>query len=98
MEDILKLADKVSQRLAHLAESSAVIAKPVSVGGRHVVPLCELSLAFGSGGGIGEGEGPDPGAGKNEGKGGAAGGAAKATPVALLIIDEDGVRLQGLGA
>ena len=98
MEDILRLAEKVSQRLGRLAESSAVITEPVSFGGRYVVPLCELSLGFGSGGGIGEGEGPDSRSGKSQGEGGGAGGAAKATPVALLIIDEEGVRLQGLGA
>ena len=98
MDDIVRLAEKVSQRLSRLAESSAVITEPVSIGGRHVVPLCELSLAFGSAGGVGEGESADPGSGTNEGKGGGAGGAAKATPVALIVIDEQGIRLQGLGA
>jgi uncharacterized spore protein YtfJ len=98
MEAIEKLAEKASQRLTRLAQSSAVATEPISVGGRHVLPLCELSIAFGGGGGQGEAENDEHGAGAGQGKGGAAAGAAKAVPVALLIIDEQGARIETLGA
>jgi DegV family protein with EDD domain len=82
----------VSERLTKLARGNAVVAKPLSVGDRHIVPLCELSLAVAGGGGSGESleEGPESGS----GTGGGAGGAAKANPVAILVVDgkeyEDG--------
>lgn len=98
MEDIKQLAGKITEQLTRLAKSSAVMSKPISSGERHLVPLCELSLAFGSGGGTGEAKGDDAGAGSAKGKGGGAAGGAKATPVAVLIVDEQGVRIQTLDA
>jgi uncharacterized spore protein YtfJ len=97
MEQIRELAGKTSEYLARLAKGSSVMSKPISAGDRHLVPLCELSLAFGSGGGIGEAQGDDAGAGAGKGEGGGAAGAAKATPVAVLIIDEQGAHIQALG-
>ncbi|MBN1611518.1 MAG: hypothetical protein JW940_33095 [Polyangiaceae bacterium] len=96
MEDIRQLAGKITERLTALARSSAVMSKPISAGERHLVPLCELSVAFGSGGGGGEAQGDDAGTGAAKGIGGGAAGAAKATPVAVLIVDEQGVRIQAL--
>lgn len=98
MEAIEALAQKVTQRLGELAARSAVVSEPIAVAGRYVIPLCELSLAVGSGGGVGQGDGEEPGGAPNRGQGGGAGGAAKTTPVALLIIDENGARLEALGA
>ena len=98
MEDIKQLANKITEQLTSLARGSAVMSKPISAGDRHLVPLCELSLAFGSGGGTGEAKGDDAGTGAARGTGGGAAGAAKATPVAVLIVDEQGVRIQALDA
>jgi uncharacterized spore protein YtfJ len=97
MEPIKQLAGKTTEYLTHLAKSGAVMSKPISAGDRHLVPLCELVLAFGSGGGTGEAQGDDAGAGAAKGEGGGAAGAAKTTPVAVLIIDEQGARIQALG-
>ena len=96
MDAIKELADQASQRLIRLAQTSAVVTDPISVGGRHVLPLCELSIAFGSAGGTGEGE--SNAGGPNQGQGGGAAGGAKAVPVALLVIDENGARLETLNA
>jgi uncharacterized spore protein YtfJ len=97
MDAIKKLADQASQRLIRLAQTSAVVTDPISVAGRHVLPLCELSIAFGSAGGTGEGESNESG-GPNQGRGGGAAGGAKAVPIALLVIDENGARLETLNA
>ena len=95
MEKIKDLFMSVSERLTQLARGNAVVAKPLSVGERYIVPLCELSLAVGGGGGSGESleEGPESGS----GTGGMAGGTAKANPVAILVVDGDGVRLEKVG-
>ena len=47
------LAIFTGQVAAALAAGNAVVSKSISVGGRHVIPLCELCLAFGAGGGRG---------------------------------------------
>ena len=93
MDKINELFLAVSERLAGLARGNAVVAKPLSVGDRHIVPLCELSLAFGGGGGEGTDSGPEAGG----GTGGFSGGAAKASPVAILVVDSGKVRLERVG-
>ena len=92
MEQMKTLIGMLSERLKEVAAANAVVAKPVSVGDRHVVPLCELGLSFGGGGGGGEGrakEGPG-----GTGTAAAAGGGAKATPVAVLVVEGSRVRLE----
>lgn len=95
MEHVKELIAILAERLRRLAASNAVVAKPISVGEQHVVPLCELGLSFGGGGGGGEG-GAEGGAG-GTGSGAAAGGGAKVSPVAVLIVEGDEVRLEKVG-
>ena len=97
MKHVKDLFSAVSQRLDRLARGNAVVAKPISVGERHVIPLCELSVGFGGGGGIGEGEDESTGEGPMAGVGGGAGGGAKASPVAVLVIENGKVRIEQLG-
>ena len=93
MEDVGKLLSQVSERLENMAKSNAVVARKISVGDRHVLPLCELAMGFGGAGG--RGEALEQGA--NQGQGGAAGGAAKAAPVAVIIVEGGRVRVESLG-
>jgi uncharacterized spore protein YtfJ len=97
MEKIKSLFAALGKHLDNLARWSSVVAKPISVGDRHVVPLVELSLAYGGGGGQGEGPPPEPGKPAPSGTGGGAGGAAKACPVAVLVIEGGKARLEKIG-
>ncbi len=97
MKHVKELFAAVSKRVAGLARSNAVVAKPISVGERHIIPLCELSVGFGGGGGVGEGEPLKPGDEPIAGIGGGAGGGAKASPVAVLVIENGKVRVEQLG-
>jgi len=97
MKDFKEIFAAVSDRVAGLAKSNAVVAKPISVGDRHILPLCELTVGFGGGGGIGEGEPTKPGEDLVSGAGGGAGGAAKASPVAVLVIENGKVHIEHLG-
>ncbi len=98
MEMVKDLLETVRGRLVKMAESNAVVGQPISVGDRHIIPLIELKAGFGGGGGVGEGEGhkgrkhghPE------RGEGGGAGAGTKVTPVALLVIDGDEVRVERL--
>ncbi len=96
MEFVKDILTDLNKNLAKLAEDNAVVGKAVSVGDRHVVPLCEITLAFGGGAGTGEGsleERIKPSGARGQG----AGGAAKTKPVAVLVIDGTKVRLEPLG-
>ena len=97
MKHIKDIFAAVSDRVTSLAKGNAVVAKPISVGDRHVIPLCELTVGFGGGGGQGEGEPLKPGDQPMSGVGGGAGGGAKAAPVAVLVIEDGKVRVEPLG-
>jgi uncharacterized spore protein YtfJ len=91
MDQIKNMLSLLSDKLRQVAHGNAVVAKPISMGERHVVPLVELSLALGGGGGEGEEES------SGRGTGGGAGGGVKATPVAVLVVDHGKARLEVLG-
>ncbi|TNF30256.1 MAG: hypothetical protein EP329_14005 [Deltaproteobacteria bacterium] len=93
-QQVKALFGTVTERLKLLTRRNAVVSKPVSVGDRHIITLCELRLGFGAGGG--QGEGDDGSASVGKGTGGAAGGMARATPVAVLVIDNGKARLETL--
>ena len=97
MEHVKELLEALDKALNRLARKNAVLAKPLSVEGHHLVTLCELSLGFGGGGGKGEGD-VDTAKGKGiaVGTGGGAGGGARAAPVAVLVVTGKTVRLQQL--
>lgn len=102
------LPDKIGQtintvlsRLDNLLDAGrpdAVFAAPVTVDGRTVIGAAEMILAAGAGGG---GGGGGPQAEENRlaevegfGAGAAGGGTTLARPVAVVIIEPDGVRVE----
>ena len=87
--------EAVASRLKAMTLRNAVVAKPISVGNRHVLTLCELSIGYGGIGGSGEGQ--EDGEGRGQGTGGGAGGRARACPVAVLVVEDGKVRLEHLG-
>jgi uncharacterized spore protein YtfJ len=96
MKEVKNVIAMIGERLKKMAQSNAVVSAPISFGDRHVLPLCELSLGFGGGGGAGE----DPGSGEQsggQGTGGGTAGSAKATPVAVIVVDGQDVRIEPLG-
>ncbi len=95
MKTVNELFKQMNERLDGLVQANSVVARTISAGDRHVIPLCELGLGFGAGGGEGEGEGEGEG---GKGTGGGAGGGAKATPVAVIVIDGGKVRVEALGS
>ena len=95
MEHVKDLVTLLSERLKKAAAANAVVAKPVSVGDRHIVPLCELALSFGGGGGDGQGRGK--GRESGSGAGAFAGGGAKASPIAVVVVEGGKARLEPIG-
>lgn len=97
MEHVKQLFMTMGKHLETLARSSAIVAKPISIESRHVIPLCELSLIYGGGGGEGESTSEEKNTLVQRGTGGGAGGGAKVQPVAILVIDGNTVRLEKIG-
>lgn len=82
------LLQAVSKELGSIFSSKTVIGEPIELHGRTIVPL----VAVGFGTGLGAGKGAD--AKKGEGNGSALGLGGGVRPVALLISDASGVRIE----
>ena len=93
MEHVKKLLDAVRARLPAGAMKDSVASRPFSVADRHVLVLSEFSIGFGAGGGSGESEEKR----SARGTGGGGGGGAKASPIAVLVVEQGKVRLEKIG-
>lgn len=90
-----QLFELISSTLEGLPSANSVVAKPISDGSRHVVPLCELRL--GLGGAVAQGEGDaDSKQGRGQGTGGGGGGGVRARPTAVVIVEDGRVRIASL--
>jgi uncharacterized spore protein YtfJ len=67
--------------------SKTVVGDPITIGETTIIPLISVGFGFGGAGG-GTGESKD----KGEGFGGGAGGGVR--PIAIIIIDKDGARIE----
>ena len=98
MEDIEKLVASSMGEIEKLLSTRAVVGDPITVEGNTIIPLMSIGFAFGAGGGSGKGSGKgekgSSGEGTGEGIGEGTGGGGGIKPVALIIIDKNGVRLE----
>lgn len=88
MEDIEKLFDKAVAEIERMLNTKTVVGEPITVEGNTLIPLINVGFGFGVGGG----QGTDPQ--KGTGHGGGTGGGGGVKPVALIIINADGVRVE----
>ncbi|HEY5633838.1 MAG TPA: spore germination protein GerW family protein [Burkholderiaceae bacterium] len=88
MKDIDDMFAKAVGEIERMLNTKTVVGEPIAVEGNTLIPL--ISVGFGFGAGAGEGNDPKKGAGSGGGTG--AGGGVK--PVALVIINKDGVRVE----
>lgn len=86
MTDIDTLLKQSVGQLDNLLKAQNVIGEPSTHGGVTVIPLVSFGFGFGAGGGTGK-----------EAEGGAGtGGGGGIRPVAVIIIDEEGTRIQSI--
>ena len=88
MEDVENLFNKAVSEIERMLNTKTVVGEPITVEGNTLIPL--ISAGFGFGVGIGKGTEPS----KGSGQGGGTGGGGGVKPVALIIINEDGVRVE----
>jgi len=83
LTDILKA---ITEEMQKSLSPKTAVGEPVTVEGRTVVPLMSVGMGFGAGSGLGRESSP----------GSAGGGGIGIKPVAVVIIDEQGVRVDRL--
>jgi len=90
MEMVENLTKTTLQEIEKVLTTRTVVGEPLSVEGRTLVPLISIGFGFGVGGGSGRGESRQ----KGEGEGGGTGGGAWLRPIAVVIVDKDGARIE----
>jgi uncharacterized spore protein YtfJ len=88
MQDIETLFDKNAGEIERLLSSKTVVGEPIKIEGNTLIPLVNVGFGFGVGGG----EGTEPK--KSTGHGGGTGGGGGVKPVALVVVNEGGVRVE----
>jgi len=90
LEDVEKLLRTTADELEKMLSSKTVIGEPVIIGDVTLIPLRSAGFWFGTAGGGGKGGEKIRG----EGQAASTSGAGGVRPVAVLILDKNGVRLE----
>ena len=88
MQNIDSLFDKSVNEIERMLSTKTVVGEPIKVESHTLIPLVNVGFGFGVGGG--EGSDPD----KGLGSGGGTGGGGGVKPVALVVVSDDGVRVE----
>ncbi len=88
MQNIENLFDKAVAEIERMINSKTVVGEPMAIEGNTLIPLINVGFGFGVGGG----EGSDQQ--KGTGHGGGTGGGGGVKPVALVVVNDDGVRVE----
>ena len=90
MDDIEKLVKTTLGEIEKVLDSKTVVGEPITIEGTTLIPLMSVGFGFAAGGGSGKGETKEATEGGGSGSGGGAGG----RPIAIIVIDKDGVRIE----
>lgn len=88
MEDIKQLFEKAVSEIERILNTKTVVGDPITIEGHTLIPLISVGFGFG----VGSGQGSEPT--KSTGHGGGTGGGGGVKPIALVIINKDGVRVE----
>jgi uncharacterized spore protein YtfJ len=90
MEDVERLLKAAIGEIERVLSSKTVVGDPITIEGTTIIPLVNIGFGFGAGGGAGRAPKDKQG----EGSGGITGGGGGIKPVAIVVINEKGVRLE----
>ena len=90
MEIVENLTKTTLEGIEKVLTTRTVIGEPIAIEGATLIPLISVGFGFGAGGGSGRGETKQ----KGEGAGGGTGGGAWVKPIAVVIVDKEGVRIE----
>jgi uncharacterized spore protein YtfJ len=92
MEDIETIVKTTMGEIEKMLNTKTVVGDPVVVDGTTLIPLISVGFAFGAGAGSGKMSQKQ----QQEGSGGGTGGGAGIKPVAVIVIDKNGVRIEAI--
>ena len=90
MEIVESLVKATLGEIEKVLSTRTVVGEPITAEGATLIPLISVGFGFGAGGGQGKGEAKQRG----EGIGGGTGGGAWVKPIAVVIVDKTGVRIE----
>lgn len=93
-ESVESLVKTTLGEIEKVLGSKTVVGEPLNVGESTIIPLISVGFGFGGGGGTGKGEGKTKGESSGEGVGGGGGAGGGVKPVAVIIVDKDGARIE----
>lgn len=89
MEEVQNLVKTCVQEIEKVLTTKTVVGEPMTVEGNTLIPLISIGFGFGAGGGSGRGQKE-----RGEGVGGGAAGGGGIKPVAVIIVNKEGVRIE----
>jgi uncharacterized spore protein YtfJ len=92
MEDVENLVKTTMGEIEKMLNTKAVVGEPMTVDGKTLIPLISIGFAFGAGGGSGKMSMKQQQEGVGEGTGGGGG----VRPIAVIISDKEGVRIEAV--
>lgn len=90
MDDVEKLVKTTLGEIEKVLDSKTVVGEPIVIEGTTLIPLMSVGFGFAAGGGSGKGEIKE----KTEAGGSGSGGGVGVRPIAIIVIDKDGVRIE----
>jgi len=93
-DDIEKLVKTTLGEIEKVLGSKTVVGEPITVADSTLIPLLSIGFGFGGGGGSGTGDSKKSEGVEGMGGGGGAGGGVR--PIAVIIIDKDGARIESI--
>jgi len=90
MEDVEKLVKTTLGEIEKVLDAKTVVGEPIIIEGKTLIPLMSVGFGFAAGGGTGKGEIKQ----ETEGGGSGTGGGGGVKPIAVIVIDKDGVRIE----
>jgi uncharacterized spore protein YtfJ len=90
MDDVEKLVKTTLGEIEKVLDSKTVVGEPIVIEGTTLIPLMSVGFGFAAGGGSGKGETKET----PEGGGSGSGGGAGVRPIAIIVIDKEGVRIE----
>ena len=87
MQELTEILKTITGEMQKALSARTAVGDPVTVEGKTVIPLMSVGMGFGAGSGSGTQASPG---------GGGGGGGLGMKPVAVIIIDEQGVRVERL--
>ena len=92
MENLEKILKATLGEIEKILSTKGVVGEPITIGDNTIVPLSSIGFGFGAGAGGGKEAGKE----ERAGEGGGSGGGGGIKPVAVVIINADGARVEPL--